>query len=144
MREIPTAARPRAGFTALFGVAAAMLAGCASDAQLARGNETASFAPTSTAVERSAAELAENAELVASAAEVPVIPRGPRLVCRREIPIGSRIGHEVCTMEGGPDTAADELERIHTQYELEANRLDQLINLGGDDPISQPSDQQGQ
>lgn len=133
MREISATAWISTRFAAYLAaaVAVAMLAGCAGEAPLATGAEAAASAPPP-----SAAESAENAALVANAAEVPVIAGGPRLVCRREIPIGSRIGQTVCSMEGGPRTAADELQDIQTDFELEQNRLDQLINMGLDDDAS--------
>jgi hypothetical protein len=87
--------------------------------------------------------VAENAELVASAAEV-VVTHAPREVCRREMPTGSRIGHIRCTIEGGPRTAADELQAIQTDFELETNRLDQLIEMGIDPDVSQTQSGAGQ
>lgn len=115
----------------------AVLTGCAGNARLTAGPGTAALAAASTtefAASEENGESAENAELAAAATEVPVIANAPRLVCRREIPLGSRIGQEVCRMEGGPRTAADELQRIHTEYELEENRLDELLNMGEDLP----------
>lgn len=132
MRGIPTLAGmlPCLAVRSAAVLAAAMLAGCAAEAPLTAGPETSA---SLVAASVDPAEAAENAELAATATEVPVVAAGPRLDCRREIPIGSRIGHTVCTMVGGPPTAADELQRIHTDYELEENRLYELINLGIED-----------